>query len=179
MTPNEIINGVAVFVGALIVISQVIKRIGASAAKAVAASPAVAAAQAPTAAKPAPLVPRRRLVMPGPDAFTTVAAGAVPFAPRPAQPMGTIGAVPRQARDDMRLRDDLGAADAFPGLDLTLPDADAPAVLAVPRRAGRTFRGNVMPGAKAWGANAVVAMEILGPPVSLRSGATLGAPHAF
>jgi hypothetical protein len=72
-----------------------------------------------------------------------------------------------------------GAADAFPGLDLTLPDADAPAVLAVARRAGNVFRGNRLPGRAGWGANAIVAMEILGPPVSLRSGATLGAPHAF
>jgi hypothetical protein len=71
------------------------------------------------------------------------------------------------------------AAAAFPVLDLTLPDADTPGDPAPVRRRGRSMRGTGVPGSAGWGAGAIVAMEILGPPVSLRAGATLGAPHAF
>jgi hypothetical protein len=70
------------------------------------------------------------------------------------------------------------AAAAFPGLDLLLPGAGDLAVVA-PRRRIRTVGGGAPMGSPGWGANAIVALEILGPPVSLRSGATLGAPHAF
>jgi hypothetical protein len=68
---------------------------------------------------------------------------------------------------------------AFPELDLSLPDAGGLSVSAPRRRVRRTAGGGPAVGSAAWAANAVVAMEILGPPVSLRSGATLGAPHAF
>jgi hypothetical protein len=152
MNVHGIINGILIFVAALLVIGQVIKKLGGSGAPA-----------------------------PSPGAGVPVRPAAKTTPRRPALVTGTprslpVAAVPRQARDDMQL----GAADAFPVLDLTLPDADAPAgAIVQPRRAGRTFRGNVMPGERGWGANAVVALEILGPPVSLRSGATLGAPHAF
>jgi hypothetical protein len=70
------------------------------------------------------------------------------------------------------------AAAAFPGLDLLLPGSSDLAVVA-PRRRIRTIGGGAPLGSPGWAANAVVAMEVLGPPVSLRSGATLGAPHAF
>jgi hypothetical protein len=72
------------------------------------------------------------------------------------------------------------AAAAFPGLDLSLPDAGGSgAAFTAKRRRIRTFGGGPAIGSPAWAANAIVANEILGPPVSLRSGATLGAPHAF
>lgn len=70
------------------------------------------------------------------------------------------------------------AAAAFPGLDLSLPDANGPGT-AAPRRRMRNVGGGPALGSPAWAANAIVAAEILGPPVSLRPGATLGAPHAF
>jgi hypothetical protein len=70
------------------------------------------------------------------------------------------------------------AAAAFPGLDLSLPGADAVG-LGAPRRRMRRVGSGPPLGSPAWAANAIVANEILGPPVSLRSGATLGAPHAF
>jgi hypothetical protein len=70
------------------------------------------------------------------------------------------------------------AAAAFPGLDLLLPGSGDLAIVA-PRRRIRTIGGGAPLGSPGWAANAVVAMEVLGPPVSLRSGATLGAPHAF
>ncbi len=72
------------------------------------------------------------------------------------------------------------AAAAFPGLDLTLPDAPVtPGTAPGRRRPMRALGGGPPVGSRGWGANAIVAMEILGPPVSLRPGATLGAPHAF
>lgn len=71
------------------------------------------------------------------------------------------------------------AAAAFPGLDLTLPDSQGVTGVTAPRRRLRALGGGPPVGSRAWGANAIVAMEILGPPVSLRPGATLGAPHAF
>ena len=70
------------------------------------------------------------------------------------------------------------AAAAFPGLDLLLPGS-GDLIIAAPRRRIRSIGGGAQLGSPGWAANAVVAMEVLGPPVSLRSGATLGAPHAF
>jgi hypothetical protein len=176
MNEHGIINGILVFVGVIILVARIIKKLGGAPA-----NPQPQAPQQPKldgvtrpAVTPPALVPRRRLVMAGPAALTPAVAPPVadraPFAPRTPAPsssaMPPMGYVAE-------------AAAAFPGLDLTLPDAEAPGAPVQPRRAGRTFRGNVMPGERGWGANAVVAMEILGPPVSLRSGATLGAPHAF
>ena len=68
------------------------------------------------------------------------------------------------------------AAAAFPGLDLSLPGLPGGTVR---RRPLRSVGGGPPIGSPAWAANAIVAAEILGPPVSLRPGATLGAPHAF
>jgi hypothetical protein len=70
------------------------------------------------------------------------------------------------------------AAAAFPALDLSLPDTPGvPSRTA--RRRVRTLGGGPAIGSAGWAANAILANEILGPPVSLRSGATLGVPHAF
>lgn len=86
-----------------------------------------------------------------------------------------------KARPPVRSTPDFGfpaeAAAAFPVLDLTLP-GDAPDALAPVRARRRAPRGGFV-GSAGWSANAIVALEVLGPPVSLRSGATLGAPHAF
>jgi hypothetical protein len=71
------------------------------------------------------------------------------------------------------------AAAAFPGLDLSLPDAGGVGAVFAPRRRKRTLGGGPALGSPGWAANAIVAYEVLGPPVSLRPGATLGAPHAF
>lgn len=71
------------------------------------------------------------------------------------------------------------AAAAFPALDLSLGDAPGSKAASVRRRRLRTFGGGPAAGSPGWAANAIVAMEVLGPPVSLRSGATLGAPHVL
>jgi DNA polymerase-3 subunit gamma/tau len=70
------------------------------------------------------------------------------------------------------------AAAAFPALDLSLPDT--PGVPAAARRRRvRTIGGGAAFGSPGWAANAIVANEILGTPVGLRPGATVGIPHAF
>ncbi len=71
------------------------------------------------------------------------------------------------------------AAAAFPGLDLSLGEGDVPGGPRPVRRRLRVIGGGPPLGSPGWGVNAVVAMEVLGPPVSLRPGATLGVPHAF
>lgn len=100
-----------------------------------------------------------------PAAIAPVPTAAVLERP-PAPPRARVAAAP-------------SAAEAFSVLDLTLPDAQGPAQPAPVRRRGRSMLGTGVPGSAEWGAAAIVALEILGPPVSLRSGATLGAPHAF
>jgi hypothetical protein len=55
----------------------------------------------------------------------------------------------------------------FPPLDLSLPGA--PAVAAPPPRRA----------AANWARSAVIAAELLGPPLALRPPATLGEPRAF
>jgi hypothetical protein len=59
------------------------------------------------------------------------------------------------------------AEPAFPSLDLSLPGAPAAAVPSAKRST---------PG---WAVNAVIAAEVLGPPLALRPPATLGDPRAF
>jgi hypothetical protein len=56
---------------------------------------------------------------------------------------------------------------SFPVLDLTLPGTPAAAATAVRRPPPR------------WAVNAVIAAEVLGPPLALRPPATLGEPRAF
>jgi hypothetical protein len=70
------------------------------------------------------------------------------------------------------------AAAAFPTLDLSLPDTPGVPSRTVRRRL-RTLGGGPPIGSPGWVANAILASEIIGSPVSLRSGATLGVPHAF
>jgi hypothetical protein len=127
--------------------------------------PAPAQNARPPAGAPA-AVPRRRL-----------APAAAP-APRPIVtqvfPPSTRATITPSMADTLPAE----AAAAFPGLDLLLPGSSDLAVVA-PRRRIRTIGGGAPLGSPGWSANAVVAMEVLGPPVSLRSGATLGAPHAF
>jgi hypothetical protein len=114
------------------------------------------------AAPPEPLA-RRRLAPPAPIRVPQPKASP---ALRPAITPSMADTLPAEA------------AAAFPALDLSLPGVDTPAA-AAPRRRIRTIGGGPPLGSPGWAANAVVAAEILGPPVSLRSGATLGAPHAF
>ena len=70
------------------------------------------------------------------------------------------------------------AAAAFPALDLSLPDTPGVPTAAGKRRV-RAIGGGAPFGSPAWAANAIVANEILGTPVGLRAGATVGVPHAF
>lgn len=120
--------------------------------------PPVRVPAAPAAARPAA---RRRL-----------SEGPIP---PPAAPLTARAAVPAP-----RMAETLPAeaAAAFPALDLSLGDAPERAT-ALAQRRRRGIGGAAALGSRAWGANALVALEVLGPPVSLRSGATLGVPHAF
>ena len=145
-----------------------------------------------------PPVARPNVVAPVDSAALATAATGSPTMPRPrplprkrlGERMGEpgdgpsrssgVGTARRQAQGDpgpqtLRVAE---VGDAFPGLDLTLPSADQPVAFRTVRRPAPVFRGTA-PGSRAWGVQAIVAMEVLGPPVSLRSGATLGAPHAF
>jgi len=70
------------------------------------------------------------------------------------------------------------AAAAFPVLDLSLGDDALPGSAPVKRRAARGFGGAPI-GSRGWGPGAIVTAEILGTPVGLRPGATVGVPHAF
>jgi hypothetical protein len=56
---------------------------------------------------------------------------------------------------------------SFPVLDLSLPGTPAAATSTVRRPPPR------------WAVNAVIAAEVLGPPLALRPAATLGEPRAF
>jgi hypothetical protein len=73
----------------------------------------------------------------------------------------------------------LDAADAFPGVDLSLPDAGGLIPTAGTRRRSRSAGRGAAFASGAWAANAIVGAEVLGPPLALRPGATFGAPRAF
>jgi len=120
----------------------------------------VRTAAPPPAAPAAPI--RRRIAPPRPVAAQTF---AVPSAAVTAPTMGET--LPAEA------------AAAFPALDLSLPDTPGVPAGAGARRRVRTLGGGAAFGSWAWAANAVIANEILGTPVGLRSGATVGIPHAF
>ncbi|HEV8023057.1 MAG TPA: hypothetical protein VGP41_17400 [Candidatus Lustribacter sp.] len=114
--------------------------------------------RAPRAPAPAPRPVRRRLSEPAAPAPVTVSVRA-PIVP---------------AMSDMLSAE---AAAAFPALDLSLGDiGTAPGA---PKRRARRALGGLAIGSRGWGANAIVAAEVLGTPVGLRSGATVGVPHAF
>jgi hypothetical protein len=144
-------------------------------AKAAAPPPAAprvtAPAPRPAAAKPAAVLPlRRRLPQQSVPILPPVATAPPPRAPLPAPVLP-----PGRAVADAYPAE---AAGAFAGLDLSLPDAGAPAVFAA-RPARRTIGSAAVLGSRGWGAGAIVAMEVLGPPVAVRPGATLGASHAL
>jgi hypothetical protein len=115
-------------------------------------------------AAPAPV--RRRLAPPAVPRSIAAQTFAAP-SPPPAPPPPTMGqTLPAEA------------AAAFPALDLSLPDT--PGVPAPARRRRvRSIGGGAAFGSPGWAANAIVANEILGTPVGLRPGATVGIPHAF
>ncbi|MGA2394796.1 MAG: hypothetical protein ABSH03_15745 [Candidatus Lustribacter sp.] len=71
------------------------------------------------------------------------------------------------------------AAAAFPALDLSLGDGSPANAGAAARPRARRITGGAAIGSRGWGVNAIVAAEILGTPVGLRPGATVGVPHAF
>jgi hypothetical protein len=127
-----------------------------------------AVAQAgPAAAVPAAAPRRRPVPQRAPVPPARPASPAV--APRPSAPLpmpGLADAFPAEA------------AAAFDGLDLSLPDAGVSAPAAA-RRRRRTIGSAAVLGSRGWGAGAIVAMEVLGPPVAVRPGATLGASHAL
>jgi hypothetical protein len=103
---------------------------------------------------------------------------AVPAVPRPLLPPVLPPAVRAAIVPSMADTLPAEAAAAFPTLDLSLPDTPGvPSRTA--RRRVRTLGGGPAIGSPGWAANAVLAAEIIGSPVSLRSGATLGVPHAF
>jgi hypothetical protein len=129
-----------------------------------AAPPAPPRPAAPPPAAPAPPV-RRRL--------------APPAAPRPLVAQTFSMPAPAAAGPTMGETLPAEAAAAFPALDLSLPDTPGVPAAAGKRRRVRTIGGGAAFGSPAWAANAIVANEILGTPVGLRPGATVGIPHAF
>jgi hypothetical protein len=134
-------------------------------------------AASPTA--PQPVYPRLPMDPDQPQAQPPRRRLAAPVATRPVMPP----ALPSTARvsaivPSMAETLPAEAAAAFPTLDLSLPDTPGiPSRTA--RRRVRTLGGGPRIGSPGWAANAVLASEIIGSPVSLRSGATLGVPHAF
>jgi hypothetical protein len=114
-------------------------------------------ARVPAPAPPRPV--RRRLSEPPAAAPATVVSVRAPIVP---------------AMSDMLSAE---AAAAFPALDLSLGDIGTPA--GAPKRRARRAVGGIPIGSRGWGANAIVAAEVLGTPVGLRPGATVGVPHAF
>ncbi len=158
-------NLVPVFIWGLFVVVAIRRWFKGRARIAAASPPPAPRTAAPPPAAPAPAV-RRRLAPPAPprpvasQPFTAPLAATAATAP-------TMGeTLPAEA------------AAAFPALDLSLPGTPGvPA--AAGRRRVRTIGGGAAVGSPAWAANAVIANEILGTPVGLRPGATVGIPHAF
>jgi hypothetical protein len=127
--------------------------------------PVRTAAPPPPAA--APLV-RRRLAPPAAPRPLAAQTLSVPAPPARATPAPTMAeTLPAEA------------AAAFPALDLSLPDTPGVPAAGGRRRRVRTIGGGAAIGSPAWAANAIIANEILGTPVGLRPGATVGIPHAF
>lgn len=125
--------------------------------------------------------PRRSSIVPAPLPPAEPSAAAVrPVRRRPLEPPSPPA--PRRAVAALAAGGLLPApeaAAAFPELDLSLGDASAVAGTAAPLRRARRVAGGLPIGSPGWAVNAVLAAEILGTPVGLRPGATVGVPHAF
>jgi hypothetical protein len=150
---------------AFFVITSIWRRFAATSKRAAAEA---ALARAPIPQQPIPAVEplaRRRL--------------APPQTKRPVMPPPPVPSARQTIIPSMAETLPAEAAAAFPGLDLSLPDAGGVGAIFAPRKPKRALGGGPALGSPGWAANAIVAYEILGPPVSLRPGATLGAPHAF
>jgi hypothetical protein len=115
---------------------------------------------------PAPATPPPRRRLAPPQAVRPVMPPVLPAPARVAMVPSMAETLPAEA------------AAAFPALDLSLPDTPGIPSPARRRRV-RTLGGGPAIGSPGWAANAILANEILGPPVALRSGATVGVPHAF
>lgn len=103
-------------------------------------------------------------------------------AARPAAAQVVPAAAPRRRLSEPRpvpAAPPLEAAGAFAGVDLSLGDGALPDAASPRRRRLRAVAGAAPIGSRGWGTSAIVAAEVLGPPVALRSGATVGVPHAF
>ena len=130
----------------------------------------------PAAAAPQPVFPRLPV---DPDPRAQAQPRRRLAAPVPARPI-VPPVLPARVKITPSMAETLPAeaAAAFPALDLSLPDTPCIPSRVVRRRV-RTVGGGPAIGSPGWAANAILANEILGPPVSLRPGATLGVPHAF
>jgi hypothetical protein len=128
--------------------------------------------------------PARSSIVPAPrtTAAPPPAAAARPVRRRLAEPAVVAPPPPRPpttlapAMSDMLSNE---AAAAFPLLDLSLGDGSPSGATVATRRRARNIAGGAAIGSRGWGVNAIVAAEILGTPVGLRPGATVGVPHAF
>jgi hypothetical protein len=127
--------------------------------------PLPAANAAGSVATQAPLARRRLAPTPAAPAKRPPAAAVPPPAVRTPIAPSMADTLPAEA------------AAAFPALDLSLPGGSLP--VGAPRRRSRTAAGGAPLGSARWAADAIVAAEVLAPPLSLRPGATLGAPQAF
>jgi hypothetical protein len=154
-------NLVPVFIWGLFVVVAIRRWFKRGARAAAPAAPVRTAAPPP--APPAPLV-RRRL--------------APPAAPRPVAAQTFSVPAPAATAPTMGETLPAEAAAAFPALDLSLPDTPG-LPTARQRRRVRTIGGGAAFGSPGWAANAIIANEVLGTPVGLRPGATVGIPHAF
>jgi hypothetical protein len=129
------------------------------------AKPSYARSAAAPPQPPLVLPARRRLAPAAP--VRPVPSQTFPAAVRPASTPTMAETLPAEA------------AAAFPALDLSLPDTPVAVAARVPRRGARGNAGGPAFGSRAWLTNAIIANEILGTPVGLRPGATVGIPHAF
>ena len=165
-------NLVFVAVIGFFIVANLWKRFSTATARAAAAvqPPAVPLVTAPAAGTPAAAnaaLPARRRLAPAsvPVLPPRPAPGAAPLPPARLPIPPNPDAFPAEA------------AAAFAGLDLSLPIDGLPG--APVRRPRRTIGSAAVLGSRGWGAGAIVAMEVLGPPVAVRPGATLGASHAL
>jgi hypothetical protein len=163
MSDHGLGNLLPVAIMAFFVFTTMWKRMAAGSKRAAAEA---AVAQMPVVPRPPPQAPARRRLAPL-AVVRPVVAQVFPASVRVPLTPSMAETLPAEA------------AAAFPGLDLSLPGTPGVPSPATRVRRFRTLGGGPAVGSAGWAANAVLALEILGPPVSLRSGATLGVPHAF